>query len=613
MKKRFFAFALALVAAACACVALGGCDLFNHTHSASEKWSCDSAYHWHNCTGFLCAEKLDKEEHAFEYIQGVEATCTQGGNAECWHCTVCDRYFSAETSGTELKELYVSALGHSPVTVPDGQTHYSTCERCGEILSEAAPHRADGYIKDKTGHYKVCLDCGAKFDEGAHTEGDTCSVCGYTANYEDLCASDYGYKYLGTLENGASYQEFYEKLDGIAVVFHDDENETADSVAVTGSTVYVAGKANYSSLKLTKDQAISVWATYRNDHPLYYWLDGQVVYSSDYLSLCVDADFKDGAARKAHNREIYAAIDEYLNAVSGETSAYMAAFAIHDRIIEQIDYARDSEGYPVTEAWAHGVSGVFTRGAAVCEGYAKAFSLLLNACGINNVFVTGVSKGEGHAWNMVELDGAWYWYDLTWDDQPSVGNGIIYDYFCKSGAEFAEHTVGETGNTADSANFLYALPAAATEDYDTSATEYGEQFTVGNFTYSVCGYGKVALVAANVSGSVSLSGEVTYNERVYVLSEIGKDAFTDNRRIISVTIPDTVCVINNFAFKGCTLLSRAVFADASGWTRTVNGTTTEIASASLESATQAAKLLKETYSSGAYVYQYVWKKTAPNK
>ncbi|MGN0817818.1 MAG: transglutaminase domain-containing protein [Candidatus Coproplasma sp.] len=330
------------------------------------------------------------------------------------------------------------------------------------------------------------------------------------------------------------------------------------------------------------------------------------------MAVCVDGDYRSGAARSTKNQQIYSAIDGYLDSVVGESEAYRLAFAFHDKIIENIDYARDSAGDPVTENWAHGVEGVFARGAAVCEGYAKAFSLLLNACGVENVYVTGMSNGEGHAWNMVKIDGAWYWYDLTWDDQPNIANGIIYDYFCKSDATFADHSLSVTGDMSYGINFLYDVPAAATQEYDSAALEYGETFTVGNFSYQVCGFDCVSIVGCNssVTGGITLTESVTYDEREYTLSQIGRDAFSGETRLTSLVIPSTVNVIYNFAFDGCTRLSSVTFEDKSGWQRTVNGVTTQIDASSLESVSEAAGLLKETYVSGGYKYQYVWKKTA---
>lgn len=549
----------------------------------------------------------EAHKHDMEHIESEQATCTGDGNVEYWHCKSCNKDFADESGSTEIKDVTVSASGHFAVPKADENKHWQECKYCSAVLSEGL-HSATAYLKNKTGHCKVCSDCGVTFAVGAHT-GDPCSTCGYTADYAEKCASDYGYQYLGTLTGGAKYQSFYNKLDETASAFHDDTAKNANAVSVSGSTSYVAGEINYSSLGLTTNEAISVWSIYRTDHPLYYWIAGNIVYSSASLSLCVDETYKNGGVREAQNDTLYEAIDEYLNFAGGETSDYQIAFALHDKIIDDIDYARDTLGNPSSENWAHSVIGVFINGEAVCEGYAKAFSLLLNACGVENAYVSGTSKGEGHAWNMAQIDGNWYWYDLTWDDQPHIGDGIIYDYFCVPGATFADHATGTTGDMSNPMNFLYVLPDTATAAYNTEAIEYGESFTSGGFTYEVCGYNEVALIAATTAtGSVNLT-DVAHDGRTYALSEIGKDAFKNNKTVTALVVPTSVEVIYNFAFNGCSALVQITFTDKTGWRRTSQNGTFEVSSASLATPTAAATLLKETYNTGGLMYQYVWTKS----
>ena len=54
-----------------------------------------------------------------------------------------------------------------------------------------------------------------------------------------------------------------------------------------------------------------------------------------------------------------------------------------------------------------------TNNLVVCDGYAKAFSLLCNMEGIDCIRVTGKLSSEGHAWNKVKIDGIWYVVDIT--------------------------------------------------------------------------------------------------------------------------------------------------------------------------------------------------------
>ena len=74
--------------------------------------------------------------------------------------------------------------------------------------------------------------------------------------------------------------------------------------------------------------------------------------------------------------------------------------------------------------------GVFVKGEAVCEGYAKAFNMLMDIADIDCIMVTG-TIGEDeipHAWNMVKLDDSWYHVDVTYDDPYPETKEIIYVY-----------------------------------------------------------------------------------------------------------------------------------------------------------------------------------------
>lgn len=85
--------------------------------------------------------------------------------------------------------------------------------------------------------------------------------------------------------------------------------------------------------------------------------------------------------------------------------------------------------------------GALVEGDAVCQGYALAYKLLLDKCGIDSVLVT--SNEMGHAWNLVKLDGSWYHVDVTWDDPtPNVEGGGTHKNFLRS-----DEGIGSTGHS----------------------------------------------------------------------------------------------------------------------------------------------------------------------
>jgi hypothetical protein len=70
----------------------------------------------------------------------------------------------------------------------------------------------------------------------------------------------------------------------------------------------------------------------------------------------------------------------------------------------------------------------------VCDGYARAYKLLMDKAGVTCKKVYGKSKygNSAHAWNIVEINGRWYYIDSTWDDYEDNESGVRYDYFLRA-------------------------------------------------------------------------------------------------------------------------------------------------------------------------------------
>lgn len=108
---------------------------------------------------------------------------------------------------------------------------------------------------------------------------------------------------------------------------------------------------------------------------------------------------------------------------------------LHDYIINntRYDYENYLKGALPDEAFEE--YGCLIKGVAVCEGYSEAMKLLCDLSGIEGLIVSGQAECngriEGHSWNMIKIDGAWYHLDVTNDD-PVSGNGkdiLVYYYF----------------------------------------------------------------------------------------------------------------------------------------------------------------------------------------
>lgn len=129
--------------------------------------------------------------------------------------------------------------------------------------------------------------------------------------------------------------------------------------------------------------------------------------------------------------------------LAGAETEYDKVKNIHDWMILNYDYAY-SDTY---NAKSHSAYGMLTNGRGVCSAYTLLFDVLCRTAGLQTriVFsektyaVTG-STFFLHCWNMVCVDGVWYHVDVTWDDQPHLGNGVVYNYFLKSSDYFLKNS-----------------------------------------------------------------------------------------------------------------------------------------------------------------------------
>ncbi len=377
---------------------------------------------------------------------------------------------------------------------------------------------------------------------------------------------DYGYKYFaaGTDASAADKLALYDSIDAAVENFKD--KDAAYKAIDSKNYVYLVSEIKYSGL--TTDEAVSVWKTYRDDHPLAYWLSTALYYDTvgSKLFLVADQEYAKASDRAVYDRIITNAMSRYVYEAGKMPTEYEKVMCLHDLIVSDVNYvyADAANGVPSSESWAHNIVGVTEKRGAVCEGYARTYQLALNLVGVENVFVTGVAgtgrDSGGHAWNLVKVDGKWYWIDPTWDDGNS-SDYPSYEFFMKTDGEFLKtHTyhVPTKGNT----DYLYGLPARAETAYVAAEVWLaGEKYSEGGISYRRSRYDGAEVVGATIyttgfifttekPRTLEIPETISYRGRSYPVTSIGASAFR-NRTDITEVSTGGVLRVREDAFSGC--------------------------------------------------------------
>lgn len=99
--------------------------------------------------------------------------------------------------------------------------------------------------------------------------------------------------------------------------------------------------------------------------------------------------------------------------------------AVYDQIADlgSYRYYDDNSKYAYSK---YDITALIYDESAVCEAYASGLQIACELLGLENVMVAGFSQNENHAWNKIKLDGYFYNFDLTWDDNDAGGASRQY-------------------------------------------------------------------------------------------------------------------------------------------------------------------------------------------
>lgn len=234
-------------------------------------------------------------------------------------------------------------------------------------------------------------------------------------------------------EDDSVWPYAYETLSETERLWYRDINET---LAAMESEIPLSDEGLEAGLDETDVERI--FQCVLLDHPEYFFVEGYYYTKYTRLDKPVKIEFSGNYSvgpeeAEARREQIETAVSELLAGIDESADDYEKLVYVYETLIRETDYdleAPDNQN----------IYSVFVGNASVCQGYAKATQYLLNHLGVGATLVMGtVEGGEGHAWNLVQADGAYYYVDTTWGDASYKSSGelgetgfpeINYDYLC---------------------------------------------------------------------------------------------------------------------------------------------------------------------------------------
>ena len=225
---------------------------------------------------------------------------------------------------------------------------------------------------------------------------------------------------------------FYSIPEGTEVIMSGalNHNRFINEILFPTSVIHIDTGDDFST-----DMIMDVYAdSYAEDHFNRY--NANEVYQRKPVSICIMGQDGIGGLQQIIDNIIAQTITD------GMTDEQKAK-ALHDWICANAGY-----DYSLTH---YDARSILTGGLGVCDAYARAYCILLDAVDIESRWVECFLNGP-HAINLIKLNGKWYLVDCTNDDE---GFGHPDELFCFDQYVFDQYYYGNLGVEANDLS-LYA-------------------------------------------------------------------------------------------------------------------------------------------------------------
>ncbi len=223
---------------------------------------------------------------------------------------------------------------------------------------------------------------------------------------------------------------------------------TVDAVMYEGFLA-CSSEINLRTFNIPIDDISAVYSEVLNNHPDLFFVDSafRISYVNATRTVAsVYPTYKMTPEEAAAALEIfYGGADEVMAQVDNSMNDLQKALTVHDYMISIADYPTifDENGTYVPaldlEIY-HSAYGFFLNHRVVCQGFTLAYQYIMNTLGVPCVYVA--SDAMNHAWNLIQIGGAWYNVDLTFDNhdydtEENTNGSVMHAYFLKSDTFFS--------------------------------------------------------------------------------------------------------------------------------------------------------------------------------
>lgn len=208
----------------------------------------------------------------------------------------------------------------------------------------------------------------------------------------------------------------------------------------------IENRKDYISLSTTDQNVMekAYWAV-RYDHCEYFWTDSyeyQIFSNHDGEATAIyfrPHFTMDEEQQRQYQKRIDDSARAMLSDLPADADDYEKALYVYKTLIGKTEYVEDSQQN-------QNIISTFVNHKTVCQGYAYGAQYLLNMLGVPCTTVFGTSDGINHSWNLIQIDGEYYYMDVTWGEteywnlMEGVGETgeddmVNYSYFGVSDAD----------------------------------------------------------------------------------------------------------------------------------------------------------------------------------